>query len=484
MNIDITQASWVSLLPSIVTIVLAFVTRQVLIALFAGILVGGLALFVETGSIASINIVKVFLVPSLGSESYAVLLIIYLWCLGGILGLWGKTGSAAYFADNLGKKLAIGPRSSLVFSWALGMIFHQGGTISTILTGTTVKPVADHYKVSHEELSYVVDSTASPVATLIPFNAWPLYIGGLVIGTIPLLETQNDAFKMYLAAIPLNFYAIIAISFTLLFAMGWMPWVGQSMRQAIRRARKYGKLDAENAQPLLKDSEQSIKQAKDYKPSYFTFIIPIMILLSVTIVPFILWKLDILEQHQANWTNEAFMLAALSAMIVAKIRGMHTLDIVDGFVSGCKDMTLGAIVLGLAITLGLVAKELHTASYLIEFAGNIPTILLPVSLMLICMIVAFSTGTAFGTYAVVFPVAIPLAFALNQDPLYIQVCFGAILGGTVFGDQCSPISDTTILSSMFTGCDLMDHVRTQLPLAVLAAAIAAVLSTAVAYYTI
>ncbi|MFP6607537.1 MAG: Na+/H+ antiporter NhaC family protein, partial [Myxococcota bacterium] len=138
----------------------------------------------------------------------------------------------------------------------------------------------------------------------------------------------------------------------------------------------------------------------------------------------------------------------------------------------------GAIVLGLALTIGTVAKELHTADYLVSIVGSgLSPVLLPALLTGLCMIIAFATGTSWGTYAVVFPIAMPLAWAIQPEVAYLQVCFGAVLGGAVFGDQCSPISDTTILSSMFTGCDLMDHVRTQLPLAAAAAVLGALAST-------
>jgi Na+/H+ antiporter NhaC len=141
-------------------------------------------------------------------------------------------------------------------------------------------------------------------------------------------------------------------------------------------------------------------------------------------------------------------------------------------------MTIGAIVLGLAVTIAQVAKDLNTAAYLVSVAGDaIPALALPGILTVLCMVIAFATGTSWGTYAVVFPIAIPLAWSVHPDPVYIQICFGAVLGGAVYGDQCSPISDTTILSGMFTGCDLMDHVRTQLPLASLAAAAGILLST-------
>ena len=148
-------------------------------------------------------------------------------------------------------------------------------------------------------------------------------------------------------------------------------------------------------------------------------------------------------------------------------------------------MTIGAIILGLAVTIGYVSKELHTADYLVTLIRDqVPAIALPAILTALCMMIAFSCGTSWGTYAVVFPIAMPLAWAIHDDPVFLSICFGAVLGGAVFGDQCSPISDTTILSSMFTGCDLMDHVTTQLPLALLAAGLGAIASTLAAWMTL
>ena len=128
--------------------------------------------------------------------------------------------------------MARGPRSSLLFGWLVGMLFHQGGTVSTVLAGTTVKPVADRHRVSHEELSYVVDSTASPVATILPFNAWPAYVAALVAGTIPLLPDEAASYRFFLSSIPFNFYALFAVTATLLFSLGLLPWVGGTMARA------------------------------------------------------------------------------------------------------------------------------------------------------------------------------------------------------------------------------------------------------------
>ena len=179
------EPSWLSLLPALVTIALAFLTRQVVASLFAGVLTGSVVLAVQTGNLADANPITSFLLPAIGRPGYAQILLIYLWSLGGLIGLWERTGAAQHFANVVGGAIARGRRSSLFFSWLLGCVFHQGGTVSTVLTGSTAKPVTDRHQVSHEELSYVVDSTAAPVATVIAFNAWPVYVAGLVAGTVP-----------------------------------------------------------------------------------------------------------------------------------------------------------------------------------------------------------------------------------------------------------------------------------------------------------
>ena len=179
------------------------------------------------------------------------------------------------------------------------------------------------------------------------------------------------------------------------------------------------------------------------------------------------------------------MLAVLSAMLLAMIKGMQLTEVIDGFVDGVKGVSLGAIILALAVTLGRVSGSLGTADFLIRTtSGIIIPALLPAIFMLICMLIAFAVGSSWGTYAVVFPIAMPLAWAVHPDPFYITLCFGAVLGGAVYGDQCSPISDTTILSSLATGSDHMDHVTTQMPIATVAAGIGAVLYTIIAFFTL
>ena len=461
---------FLSLVPALATLAICFATRNVILALFLGIVLGGLIT-------TDYNIIQAFLIPSVGSERYAQILLVYLWALGGLLGMWNRNGGAWHFAQWISQKFVRSRRSALFFAWLMGIIFHQGGTISTVLTGTTVRPVADREKVAHEELAYVVDSTASPVATIIPFNVWPVYVAGLI--AIPsmshFIPDQDAAIGMFLRAIPFNFYGIFAVLFTLLFALDKLPFVGRAMRAAQQRVRETGQLDSPTAEPMVSKELSTLNVAEDYQPSLLDFFVPIGVLMSFAIIPWLVTGSPMIF--------EAFGLALVSSITLSVIRGMSLHDAFEGLVDGIKGVTIGAIVLGLAVTLAEVSGTLGASAYAIETSSGVFSVapfVLPGLRMITCMIVAFSVGSSWGTYAVVFPIALPLAYAVSPDPMFVTLAFGAIMGGAVFGDQCSPISDTTILSSLACGADLMDHVLTQLPIAMMAAGIAIALYTGIA----
>ena len=462
-----------SVLPPLIAIVLAFWLQEVVSALFIGIAAGGIIA-------GQVNIIDAFLLPAIGTEDFALILLVYLWALGGLIGLWTRTGGAIRFAEWAGEKMVTGPKTAKFFTWLMGLLFHQGGTISTVLTGATARPIGDQHDVSHEELSYVVDSTASPAATLIPFNVWPIYVGGLVAGTIPLIETSQEGIAFFFSSIWANFYALFAVALTLFFAWEVLPWVpSKKMRDATERARTTGKLDRDEATPLTSRELTEMNVPDDYTPGLVDFVGPIGTLLAVAILPYLYTYFYLGNTEDPTLLiAEAFVLAVLAGLGLALFKGMEFQEAIDGFIDGCKGVTIGAIILALAVSLKEVADAMGTAEYVVASVGEaIPPAVLPGLLVVLCLIIAFSTGTSWGTYAVVFPVALPLAWSVSQDPLFITLCFGAVVGGSVYGDQCSPISDTTVLSSLATGADLMDHVNTQLPLASVAGGLAIVLYT-------
>jgi Na+/H+ antiporter NhaC len=295
-----------------------------------------------------------------------------------------------------------------------------------------------------------------------------------------MFATIGDATSFFYKAILFNFYGILAVIFTYAFALEVNPFVFGKMKRAIERVKKTGELDAPGVQTMSSKELEDLKVPEGYRTTNLDFAVPILTLIGIAVG-------GLIVNYRNTGVvrvpiNEAFVLSVLSAMILALIKGMKLTEVIDGFVDGVKGVSLGAIILALAVTLGSVSGSLGTADFLIRTtAGIIQPHFLPAIFMVICMLIAFSVGSSWGTYAVVFPIAMPLAYAVNPDPFYITLCFGAVLGGAVYGDQCSPISDTTILSSLATGSNHMDHVTTQMPIATIAAGIGAVLYTIIAF---
>lgn len=461
-----------SLLPAIVAIMLCWFTREPVTALFGGIVVGAFLL-------GRFDLSDAVLLETMMSKNAAGILLLYLWMLGGLMGIWSRTGAAKAFAELMTKHVVRGPRSAKLVAWGLGIIFFQGGTMSTVLVGTTVKPIADKENISHEELAYIVDSTASPIACLLAFNAWPAYIQAfLFVSGVGFLATEADRLKFFFGAVPLSFYAIFAVTGTFLLAIDKAPFLGKQMKAAIKRSRETGQLDAPGSQPLSAKELEASDVPSHYTPHVIDFFFPLLVLIGVTLGTF-----AATGSPNVRW---GFGLGVLSAALLALFRGMSVTELVEGIGEGFKGVVLGAAILVLAITIGLISREAGGGIYLVEMLGSaIPYWGLPVILMVLTMVIAFSTGTSWGTYAVSFPLAMPLAWAvantagLSHPMFYMMVCFAAVLNGSVMGDQCSPISDTTILSSMCTGCDLMDHVKTQVVPAGAAAGLAAISWTVV-----
>lgn len=466
-----------SLLPALVAVILCWVLKDPVSSLGAGIFSG--ALLLQKYDIPDQVFLETFM-----SKSAAGVLLLYLWLLGGLMGLWSKTGAAKAFADYMTTHFVRGPRSAKFVAWLLGVIFFQGGTVSTVLVGTTVKPLADKENISHEELSYIVDSTASPIASILAFNAWPGYIQAfLFVPGVTWLATESDRLTFFFSSIPLSFYAIFAVLGTFLLSVDKAPFLGKSMRDAIARARDTGELDAPGSEPLSAKELESNSIPEYYKPHVADFFIPLIVLIGIAVGTFM--------AYGSPNVRIAFGVAMMWAFVQAMMRGMLLKDVMLGISDGLKGVVMGSVILLLAITIGNLSKDAGGGMYLVEMLGTaLPFWALPVILQLLTVVIAFSTGTSWGTYAVAFPLAMPLAWAIAQTvgmahpEFYMMICFAAVMNGSVYGDQCSPISDTTVLSAMCTGCDLMDHVKTQLPPATLAAVLAGLLWTICTFFAI
>ena len=465
-----------SLLPAVVAVLLCWVTREPVPALLGGIVSGALILgqYDLTGQV---------LIPALATTNAAGILLLYLWLLGGLMGIWSRTGAAQAFAEFMTVRFVRGPKTAKLVAWMLGVIFFQGGTMSTVLVGTTVKPIADKEKVSHEELAYIVDSTASPIASQLAFNAWPGYVQAFIfVSGVGFLATEADRISFFFQSVPFCFYAIFAVLGTFLLGIEKPLFLGKRLAAAMNRSRTTGQLDADGAEPLSAKELQASNVPAGYTPHVLEFFLPLGALIGIAIGTFV-----VTDSPNVHW---AFGAALLLAVGMALAKGMALKELVAGFHDGIRGVVLGSVILLLAITIGGVNTQTGGAVFLVDQLGeSIPYFLLPVLLQLLTMIIAFSTGTSWGTYAVAFPLAMPLAWAiagtheLAHPELFMTLCFAAVMDGSVYGDQCSPISDTTVLSAMCTGCDLMDHVKTQIPQASVAAGLAAVCWTSIAFLT-
>ncbi len=453
------------ILPAAVAIVLCFVFREPVVALAGGVMAGGLVL-------QRYDIAGDLLVPAIGTPTGATILVLYLWFLGGLSGIWEKTGATRAFAEFVTARFVRGPRTARLTAWILGVLFFQGGTLSTVLVGTAVRPVADRQRISHEETSYIVDSTASPIAVLLPFNAWPIYVQSLIfVLGVPLLATEAGRIGFFFSSIPLFFYAWLAVGFTLLLCFDKLPFISPAFRRAIARARTTGELDAPAAEPLNRAAPP--ESASAYHASPWEFFVPLLVLVGLSIGTFFA-----LGTPKVLW---AFGAALLTALLTSLVRGMRLRDAMDGVSTGLQGVVYGSVVLLLAVAIGSVARETGGAVFLADLLGDsLPVWLLPPALFVLAAVIAFSTGTSWGTFAVTLPLCLPLVWkmgaeaGLDHPVFYLQLGFAAALNGSIFGDQCSPISDTTVLSCVSTGCDLMDHVRTQLVPCLFAGAFACV----------
>jgi len=463
-----------SLLPAAIAIALCLLTREALTALFAGVVTGAFML-------GQFDITNAVLLPSLASESAAAILLLYLWLVGGLMGIWSRTGAAQAFAEFMTTHFVKGPRSAKLVSWLMGVIFFQGGTISVVLVGTIVKPVADKERVSHEELAYIVDSTASPIASVLAFNAWPTYVQAFIfIPGVAFLATEEERVRFFFQSVPFSFYGILAVVATLLLSLGITRFADPGIRAARKRAREAGELDAPGAIPMSAKELHASHVPAGYRPQVAEFFVPLAVLIAIAVGTFVA-----MGTPRVNW---AFGAALLLSILVALFKGMHLGQVIEGIGDGLKGVVLASVILMLAVTIGGISQEIGAGTYLVQQLGErIPYWALPVALQLMTMIIAFSTGTSWGTYAIAFPLAMPLAWTVGQvqgvanPEIYLSICFATVLNGSVYGDQCSPISDTTILSAMTTGCDLMDHVKTQIVPASYAAGLAGMLWTMAAY---
>lgn len=451
-----------SLAPALVALILAFITRDALFSILIGVLIGilvtGQNLLFGFSSIVQSALGNADFIWVIGIEVF----------IGMMVALFQKSGAIDAFSNMLSKK-SIKAKGAQTIAWLLGIFIFFSDYFSPLYVGTVMRGITDKARVAREKLAYICDSTSAPVCTLIPFSSWGIYMAGLLVG-IGAFVDKDIATEAVIKMIPFNFYGIASIIMVGLISTGILKDYGP-MKKAEKRAMDEGKVVSDTAKPLLSNELETIKPNEGIKSNLLlNFFAPAIIIICVTLGTYIFMG--------SAKTLEAFIAAVAYQFVVMLIQKMGTLsELVDTAVQGIKSVMSAMLILALAYCLNAISKQLGTAQYVISVTESwmTPTLLLALT-FLICAFISFFTGTSWGTYAIMTPICVGLAFQLTGGAInnVIYGTIAAVMGGGCFGDHCSPLSDTTILSSLASGSDHIDHVKTQLPYALTAAGVSVV----------
>ena len=454
-----------SLVPASVAILLAFLTRNTVFSLAVACLAGVL--------VAGDNLLGFprLLVSALGNEDFSWIFLLELF-IGILIAFFQRTGAILNFSSFIERRRMTRKRVQLI-AWFMGMFVYFSDYFSPLFVGSTMRALSDRFKISREKLAYICDSTSAPVSILVPITGWAVLVAGLIVGMGP-IEDAADAMAAFILSIPYNLYSILAVMMVGLIAAGILPDFGP-MKKAEERALNEGKLTRDDAQPLMADELTGIDPYPNIQTSLFwNFVFPVLL-----VIGFAIGSVTLTGSARPM---ESFLLASVMAAIVMRIQGVPLAEITDTAMAGIKGIMPAIIILAFAYALNDLSATLNTADYIISVTESwLTPKVLPVLAFLITGFVAFSTGTSWGTYAIMIPIAVPLAFSFSANELdtVVYATIAAVSGGGVFGDHCSPLSDTSILASTGAASDHIDHVKTQLPYAAIIGGISILLYLAI-----
>lgn len=487
---------WLTVAPPLVAIILALILKNVVISLFAGIFTGGLIVTGFNPISAFFRVVDKYAVEAAADPERAAIIIFTLF-LGGMVGIINKSGGIKGVVNTLAERVS-SPRGIQLYTWLMGLVIFFDDYTNTLIVGNTMRSLSDKWKISREKLAYIVDSTAAPMASIAIISTWIGFEVSLINQALKSAGIASDAYSIFLQSLPYRFYPLITLLFVfLIFTLNrdFGP-----MLKAERRARK-GKVMSSRAVPLSDFDSDGLSPAPETKARWYNGLLPI-----VTVILFTFCGLyysgitslqeqgsilgnkslfDILTEPETVrnlgtiissadsfkvllWGSLMGVTVAVLLPLTQKLLKLNT--IVEAFISGMKAMMMAMVILILAWSLGVQLTELHTAKYLVSLLseGTNPA-LMPAIVFILSALVAFSTGSSWGTIAIMYPLVIPIVIKLTEGSDSMEriliLSISSVLTGAVLGDHCSPISDTTIMSSTASSCDHIDHVKTQMPYA-------------------
>ena len=447
------EYGFLSLVPPLLTIILALVTKNVFVSLLVGIMTGSFVVN-AFAPLASINAGLYAIVDSMSQGNTIVIGSILM--IGAVIHLIEKSGGIEGFVNVVVKNKGIikTKRGANLFTWILGLAVFTSGSLSCMVTGAVSRPVNDSMKVPHEKSAFLVHTTSTPWCVLFPFSGWlASMVGYLVSGGVPDAEATSVLFQ----SIFLNFYCILAIVLCLVVSLLQKDF--GPMAKAEKRAAETGLLD----DPAHGTKEEVNAAVSGAKPRACNLLAPIGVLIVVVFAALLITGNGDITQGAGMqallWAVTASLLTILVMTVVEKVSTLE--QAISEMFKGMGHMLPVAFILLFGFTMGTVVKSLDTGSYLSSlFQQLLSPALLPALTFLIAVMISFATGTSMGTMAIMAVISLPMAYDMGVS---IPLVAGAMFGGSIFGDHCSPISDTTIMTCSTTGCDIIDHVKTQAP---------------------
>lgn len=493
-EIPAAAGTWVSLAPPLFAIVLALLLRQVIPALFAGVWLGAWAIngFTLAGlGMGLLDAFQKYILGALANSDHASVILFSL-MISGTVGIISRNGGMQGIVNRI-VDWADSARHACLATAGMGMAVFFDDYANTLVVGNTMRPVTDSMRVSRAKLAYIVDSTAAPVACIAFVTTWIGYEVGLIGEAISYIEDlEAEPYLLFLSSIPYSFYPLLAILFVFMIAASGRDF--GPMLTAERYAMVHGVDNNDAEESALGTDCEAIEPVAGKPQRAMNAVVPIVVLLLSVMGGLYVTGKASLEGQEADLRSiigaaesyKALMWGSMIGMVTAAVmtmgqRIMSLEEVVDAWYKGVRSLVYAMIILILAWALGGITDVLQTANFLVGILGDsLPVQVVPFLVFIIAAFTAFATGSSWGSMGILTPLVIPLTWAVMQangftEPEHMHILYSSIasvLAGSVWGDHCSPISDTTILSSMASGCDHIEHVRTQLPYAFLVGIVA------------
>jgi len=490
-----------SILPPLLAIALALITRQVVVALFCGIWLGAAFVFGYNPLLGFLHTLDQYIVNAVATAEHVYILIFSL-LLGGMVGVVTRSGGTQGIVERL-SRYARSSRGGQLSAWVMGVLIFFDDYANTLIVGNTMRPLTDKLRISREKLSYIVDSTAAPVANIAIISTWIGYEISLISQSFTALGMDRNAYITFLQSIPFNFYPLYTLFFGLMVA--WLLRDFGPMQRAEYRAYSTGQVLRAGATPLATLASAEMLADETVPKRWYNAMAPVLVVIAVVSAGLFYtgWEAGwakLSEEAAANgktladislvrkisaivgasdsfavlmWASFMGCVTAIGLALWQRLLNLH--QALEAWVNGLRSMMMAVVILTLAWGIGDICRDLFIADYVVYLTSHfLSAHWLPMLIFISAALISFATGTSWGTMAILMPIAIPLAhqFALSDPDItgmhetgILLSTIGAVLAGATFGDHCSPISDTTIMSSMASSADHIDHVRTQLPYA-------------------